>query len=74
MYLVLCSDRPLSCTKFIRTLIVVISSISKLVFVSFVLAYGREYLDKASIAFVIDLVVVCLFIVHLIGDRQKIKV
>ena len=56
-----------------RTLIVVISSISKLVFVSLVLVYGRQYLDKAGIAVVIDLVVVGLFMVYLIGDRQKIK-
>ncbi len=56
-----------------RTLIVVISSISKLVFVSLVLVYGRQYLDKAGIAVVIDLVLVGLFVVYLIGDRQKIK-
>jgi hypothetical protein len=56
-----------------RTLIVVISSISKLVFVSLVLVYGRQYLDKAGIAVVIDLVVVGLFMVYLIGDLKKIK-
>jgi hypothetical protein len=56
-----------------RTLIVVISSISKLVFVSLVLVYGRQYLDKAGSAVVIDLVVVGLFMVYLIGDLKKIK-
>jgi hypothetical protein len=54
-----------------RTLIVVISTISKLVFVSLVMVYGRQYLDKAGIAVVIDLAVVILFIVYLIGDRLK---
>jgi len=54
-----------------RTLIVVISSISKLVFVSLVMVYGRQYLDKAGIAVVIDVAVVILFIVYLIGDHLK---
>lgn len=54
-----------------RTLIVAIATISKLVFVSLVMVYGRQYLDKAGIAVVIDLAAVIVFIVYLIGDRLK---
>ena len=55
-----------------RSLIVVISIISKLTFVSLVLIYGRQYLGQAGTAVIIDLVIVILFIIYMIGDRQKV--
>jgi len=55
-----------------RSLIVVISIISKLTFVSLVLVYGRQYLGQAGIAVAIDLVIVGLFVVYLVGDRSKL--
>jgi len=54
-----------------RSLIVVVSIVSKLTFVSLVLIYGSQYLGKAGIAVVIDLVIVGLFVIYLIGDRRK---
>ena len=55
-----------------RSLIVVISIISKLTFVSLVLIYGRQYLGQAGTAMIIDLVIVILFIMYMISDRQKV--
>ncbi|TAF49238.1 MAG: hypothetical protein EAZ61_14685, partial [Oscillatoriales cyanobacterium] len=61
-----------------RPLIVVISIISKLTFVSLVLIYGRQYLGQAGTAVIIDLVIVILFIIYMISmismisDRQKV--
>jgi hypothetical protein len=55
-----------------RSLIVVISIISKLTFVSLVLIYSRQYLGQAGTAVIIDLVIVILFIIYMISDRQKI--
>lgn len=59
--------KPLS-----RSLIVIISIVSKLTFVSLVLIYGRQYLGQARIAVVIDLLIVGLFVVYLVGDRKKV--
>lgn len=53
-----------------RALILVISIISKSLFVSLVLIYGKQYLGQAGIAVVIDLVMVGLFVAYLIDDRQ----
>ena len=56
-----------------RSLIVVISSISKLVFVTLVLVYGRSFLGyQAGTAITIDLIIVILFVCYLIGDRKGI--
>jgi hypothetical protein len=54
-----------------RSLIVFISIVSKLTFVSLVLIYGRQYLGQAGVAVAIDLVIVGLFVVYLLGDRQQ---
>jgi hypothetical protein len=50
---------------------VFISIVSKLTFVSLVLIYGRQYLGQAGVAVAIDLVIVGLFVVYLLGDRQQ---
>lgn len=56
-----------------RSLIVVVSSISKLVFVTLVLVYGRSFLGyQAGTAITIDLIIVILFVCYLIGDRKGI--
>ena len=54
-----------------RTLVLIVSGISKLIFMGLVLVYGQQYLNKAGIAIVIDAVSVLLFIAYLIGDRQR---
>ena len=56
-----------------RSLIVVVSSISKLVFVTLVLVYGRSFLGyQAGTAITIDLIIVILFVCYLISDRKGI--
>jgi hypothetical protein len=56
-----------------RSLILTVSSISKLTFISLVLLYGRQYLgQQAGVAIAIDAIMVILFISYLIGDRSKI--
>ncbi len=56
-----------------RLLIVIVSSISKLVFVSLVLIYGRSFLGyQAGTAITIDLLIVILFVCYLISDRKGI--
>lgn len=54
-----------------RLLIVTISTISKLVFISLVLVYGRQFLGyQAGSAIAIDSIAVILFIVYLFSDRN----
>ncbi|PZU97796.1 MAG: hypothetical protein DCE90_06870 [Pseudanabaena sp.] len=55
-----------------RSLILCISIISKLLFVSLVMIYGRAYLEKAGVAVVIDVVIVGFFAVYLMGNRQRV--
>ena len=56
-----------------RLLIVIVSSISKLVFVTLVLVYGRSFLSyQAGTAITIDLIIVILFVCYLISDRKGI--
>lgn len=55
----------------IRRFVLVIASISKLIFISLVLIYGRQYLGQAGIAIAIDSVMVILFIIYMLSDRQK---
>jgi hypothetical protein len=50
-----------------RSLILTVACISKLLFVSPILIYGRQYLSHAGIAIAIDLVLVVLFIGYFIG-------
>lgn len=53
-----------------RLLIVTVSSISKLVFITLVLVYGRQFLGyQAGSAITIDLIAVILFIIYLFNDR-----
>ena len=56
-----------------RLLVVIVSSISKLVFVTLVLVYGRSFLGyQAGTAITIDLIIVILFVCYLISDRKGI--
>jgi hypothetical protein len=54
-----------------RSLILTVALFSKLLFVSLILIYGRQYLDKAGIAIAIDLVLVVLFIGYFVGMQRK---
>jgi hypothetical protein len=56
-----------------RPLILTVACISKLLFVSLILIYGRQYLDHAGIAIAIDLILVILFIGYFIGMQGTRK-
>jgi hypothetical protein len=54
-----------------RSFILVVASISKVIFISLVLLFGREYLGKAGIAVVFDSLVVVLFVAYLLSVNGK---
>lgn len=56
----------------LRRFVLVIACVSKLTFISLVLIYGRQYLGQAGLAIAIDSVMVILFIIYMICDREKI--
>ncbi len=47
------------------TFILIIATISKVIFIGLVLTFGSQYLGKAGIAIVFDSVVVVLFLIYL---------
>lgn len=52
-----------------RPLILIISSISKLIFIGLVLTYGQSFLGQAGLAVGIDLIAVTLFLTYLLVTR-----
>lgn len=55
-----------------RPLILIVAGLSKLTFISLVLAHGRQYLGhQAGLAIAIDLVMVALFVGYLVGVRRS---
>ena len=53
-----------------RPLILVFTSISKVIFIGLVLTIGHEYLGKAGIVVAFDSVVVTLFIIYLLTAKD----
>jgi len=54
-----------------RSLILSVASVSKLIFIALVLVYGRRYLSQqAGVAIAVDSVMVALFGVYLLADRN----
>jgi hypothetical protein len=54
-----------------RPLILIVSGISKLIFIGLVLYHGSQYLGhQVGVAIMIDLIMVILFIVYLLGRRH----
>lgn len=49
-----------------RRLVLIVASISKIVFVALIVSVGSQYLDKAALALIIDSVVVVLYIIYLV--------
>ncbi|MGH1351911.1 MAG: hypothetical protein ACRBBN_14060 [Methyloligellaceae bacterium] len=49
-----------------RSFILVIASVSKIVFIGLVLGFGSQYLGKAGVAIGFDCVVVLIFLVYLL--------
>jgi hypothetical protein len=50
----------------VRTLVLVVAGLSKIIFISLILIHGTQYLGKAGIAVVVDSVMVVLFITFLV--------
>jgi len=56
----------------VRALILVVSALSKVIFISLVLVHGREFLaDQVGVSIVVDSVMVLLFIAYLAGVRRS---
>jgi len=53
-----------------RSFVLVVASISKIVFIGLVLTIGYQYLDKAGIAVAFDSVVVVIFFLYLTKARN----
>ncbi len=53
-----------------RSLVLVVASISKIVFIGIVLTIGSQYLGKAGVAIAFDSVVVIIFFVYLVKTRN----
>jgi hypothetical protein len=54
----------------VRSLTLVVASLSKLAFIALVLIYGQQYLATARLSIGIDLVMVVAFAAYLIGTRR----
>jgi hypothetical protein len=54
----------------VRPLVLTVAGVSKLVFIGLIVAHGGQYLEKAAVPVVIDLVMVALFIGYLVGARR----
>ena len=53
-----------------RSLVLVVASISKIVFIGIVLTIGSQYLGKAGVAIAFDSVVVIIFLIYLAKARN----
>ena len=54
-----------------RSLVLVVASISKIVFIGLVLTIGNQYLGKAGVAIAVDSVFVIIFFVYLAKARGQ---
>ncbi len=54
----------------VRSLVLVVASVSKLAYIALVLVYGRQYLPTAGLSVGIDAAMVGLFATYLLSTRQ----
>jgi len=54
----------------LRSFVLVIASISKITFISLVLSFGAQFMDKAIVAVVFDSIVVALFLIYLLTNKN----
>jgi hypothetical protein len=54
-----------------RTFVIIIASISKVVFISLVVTIGDQYLSNAGAAIAFDSVIVVFFLLYLLGGQPK---
>jgi hypothetical protein len=55
----------------VRSLVLIVAGLSKLVFIGLVLSHGNRYLDRAGVAIVIDVFMVLLYGAYLLGIRRR---
>ena len=58
----------------VRGLVLTVAGLSKVIFISLIVVYGRQYLDKVGIALAIDSLMVLLFVAYLAGSYRANRV
>ena len=56
----------------IRDRILVVSAITKVIFISLILIYGSDYLETAGGPLVFDSVAILLYLIYLIQNRKEL--
>jgi hypothetical protein len=55
----------------VRSLVLIVAGVSKVVFIGLVLSHGGRYLDRAAVAIVVDVFMVLLYGAYLLGRRHR---
>jgi len=53
-----------------RSLVLVITSISKLVFIVLIVIFGNQYIDKSAVTIVLDSVLIIIFLTYLVKVKS----
>jgi hypothetical protein len=53
-----------------RNLALVIASISKIAFISLIIVFGTQYIDKSLLTIVIDSVLILIFLIYLVKAKR----
>jgi energy-converting hydrogenase Eha subunit C len=56
-----------------RPLILVLSIVSKTIFIGLILTYGNDYLETARGAIVFDSIAILLYLIYLITNHKELK-
>ena len=56
-----------------RPLILVVSAVTKVIFISLILIFGSDYLEPAIGPIVFDSFAILLYLIYLIHDRKELK-
>ena len=56
-----------------RPLILVVSAVTKVIFISLILIYGSDYLETAGGPIVFDSIAILLYLIYLIQNRKELK-
>lgn len=54
-----------------RSLVLVVATVSKLIFVGLVLSIGTQFLGKAGVTIVFDGVIAVIFVLYLLGPKNR---
>tara|TARA_B110000240_G_scaffold75788_1_gene86337 strand:+ start:662 stop:991 length:330 start_codon:yes stop_codon:yes gene_type:complete len=56
-----------------RPLILVVSAVTKVIFISLILIYGSDYLETAGGPIIFDSIAILLYLIYLIQNRKELK-